>query len=155
MPKGIIVFGLNGSGKSTLGKALANALGYKYMDIEDYYFHESEVPYSKQRSREECLELILKDAKKYENFVISALKGDFNEEIESYFKLGIFMTAPHSVRTQRVRQRSIDKFGDRVKLGGDMHESEEKFLEFVKSRTQASIEKVVIAIERCAYYEND
>ena len=34
----ILVCGLNGAGKSTLGKALAEALHYQFIDIEDIYF---------------------------------------------------------------------------------------------------------------------
>ena len=34
----IIVCGLNGAGKSTLGKALAEKLNYRFIDIEDIYF---------------------------------------------------------------------------------------------------------------------
>ena len=51
MPRGIIVCGANGSGKSTFGRELARALRYRYMDIEDYYFKESAVPYSEPRRR--------------------------------------------------------------------------------------------------------
>ena len=40
MVQGIAVFGLNGVGKSTLTHALAKAMGYFEMDVEDYYFPE-------------------------------------------------------------------------------------------------------------------
>ncbi|MDR7855204.1 shikimate kinase [Tissierella sp.] len=49
-PHGIIVFGANGSGKSTLGRELANLLNFKYMDIEDYHFYKSKIPYTLERS---------------------------------------------------------------------------------------------------------
>lgn len=35
MEKGIMICGLNGSGKSTLGSALAESLGYFFIDNED------------------------------------------------------------------------------------------------------------------------
>ena len=140
MSIGIIVFGLNGSGKSTLGKELASLLSYKHMDIEDYFFMESDIPYSKQRTREECLGLLLKDTREHGKFVLSAVKGDFGEEISSLYKLGVFIDVPYDIRIKRVEQRTIDKFGDRIKKGGDMYESEKKFLEFVKSRNIASVE---------------
>lgn len=61
---GIIICGGNVSGKTTLGRELAKALFYKHMDIEDYYFLDAPVPYSKSRSREEVCDLILQDIKK-------------------------------------------------------------------------------------------
>ena len=48
-PHGIIVFGANGSGKSTLGRELARVLNFAHLDIEDYYFEQSEIPYTKVR----------------------------------------------------------------------------------------------------------
>ena len=35
---GILICGLNGAGKSTLGKALAERLGYEFIDNEDLWF---------------------------------------------------------------------------------------------------------------------
>jgi len=141
MSKGIIIFGLNGCGKSTLGKELASVLGYKYMDIEDYFFIESDIPYTKQRTREEYLSLMLNDIRKHDNFVLSAVKGNFGEEISSLYKLGVYIDVPYDIRVKRVEQRAIDKFGDRVKTGGDMYESEKEFFEFIKSRNIESVER--------------
>lgn len=56
---GIIIFGANGSGKTTLGRELAGLLGFRHMDIEDYYFEKSEIPYTVKRSRKDCLELMI------------------------------------------------------------------------------------------------
>ncbi|MBO4884841.1 MAG: hypothetical protein J5602_05975, partial [Clostridia bacterium] len=36
--RGILVMGLNGCGKSTVGKALAEKIGWRFMDAEDFYF---------------------------------------------------------------------------------------------------------------------
>ncbi|MCK8060726.1 MULTISPECIES: AAA family ATPase [unclassified Fusibacter] len=140
MSNGIVVFGLNGSGKSTLGRAVANALEYKFMDIEDYVFLESEIPYTKQRSREEYLRLMQNDIREHDKFVLSAVKGDFGDEISSAYRLGVFIDVPYDIRIERVEQRMISKFGDRVKFGGDMYESEVQFLDFVKTRNVLSVE---------------
>ena len=53
MPNGIIAVGLNGRGKTTIGRELAKALNYKNMYVEDYYFLESEIPYTISRTKEE------------------------------------------------------------------------------------------------------
>lgn len=77
MPNGILVFGANGSGKSTIGRELARVLNYKYMDHEDYHFFKSEIPYTAERSREECLSFMLADINEYGSFVLCAVTGDF------------------------------------------------------------------------------
>ena len=91
---GIIVFGANGSGKSTLGRELAYVLNFTHMDIEDYHFEKSEIPYSIERSHEDCLNLMLADIRKYKSFVLSAVTGDFGEEISSMYELAVWISAP-------------------------------------------------------------
>lgn len=125
---GIIICGGNGSGKTTLGRELAKVLFYKYMDIEDYYFLDAPILYSKSRTREEVRELMREDIKKYKNFIISAVNGDFGEEINSKYKLAVFLDVPLDIRLKCVKQRAYDKFGDRVLAGGDMYEQEQRFL---------------------------
>ncbi len=132
---GIVIFGLNGSGKSTLAKALATELDYKYMDLEDYVFIKTEVPYSKQRTRDEYLSLVKNDIDKYKNYVLASVKCNFGDDISSSYSLGIFLDVPYDVRIERVINRMNVKFGNRVKEGGDMYETEMKFLEFVKARS--------------------
>ncbi|HWS29780.1 MAG TPA: AAA family ATPase [Clostridia bacterium] len=141
MPGGIIVFGANGSGKSTLGRALARTLNFKYMDIEDYHFIKSEVPYTVERTREDCLNLMLADIEKYGSFVISAVVGDFGEEISSMYNLAVFISAPLKTRIERIKQRAYEQHGERVREGGDVYEQHLKFVDFASSRSLSKIEE--------------
>lgn len=126
-PHGIIVFGANGSGKTTLGRELAQLLGFKHMDIEDYCFKRSEKPYSQPRSREDYLDLMLSDIRRYRSFVISAVIGDLGDIIPKYYELAVSLSAPFHVRMERVRQRSYEQYGERILPAGDMYEQETKF----------------------------
>ncbi len=141
MPRGIIVFGANGSGKSTLGRELARVLNYKYMDIEDYHFIKSEIPYTVERSREDCLNLMLTDIRKYGSFVISAVIGDFGEEITSMYDFAVFMSAPLETRIERIKQRACKQHRERICEGGDMYEQHLKFIDFVASRSLSRIKQ--------------
>ena len=141
MTRGIIVFGPNGSGKSTLGRELASVLNFKYMDIEDYHFIKSKIPYTVERSKEDCLNLMLTDIEKYGSFVISAVTGDFGEKISSMYDLAILISAPLETRIVRIKQRSYKKFGERVCEGGDLYEQQLKFVDFVASRSLSGIEQ--------------
>ncbi|MCH5188213.1 MAG: AAA family ATPase [Oscillospiraceae bacterium] len=135
MPEGIIICGGNGSGKTTLGRELAAAIGYKHMDIEDYYFMEADIPYSRPRTRDEVIQLMLKDTEKYGHFIISAVNGDMGKEINSMYCCAVYLSAPKELRLERVKRRAIDKFGDRVLPGGDMYEQEQLFFKIVLSHT--------------------
>ncbi len=140
MPHGIAIVGLNGSGKTTLGRGLAQRLGYYRMDVEDYYFPKSDVPYAVARTREEVERLMLADIESHGDFVLSAVCADF-ASIEKYYSLVVYLEAPKQERMERIRRRSIDRFGERVLPGGDLYESEEKFFTFAAKRTPEKIEK--------------
>ena len=61
-------------------------------------------------------------------------------EINENYTLVVYLDVPLDVRMKRIRQRAIDKFGDRVLPGGDMYEQEEKFFAFAEKRTPEKIE---------------
>ncbi len=140
MKRGICVCGLNGSGKTTLAEALATELNFKHMDIEHYYFTSADNPYASSRTREEVERLLLEDIKQNPCFVFSAVNGNMTPEINACYGLVIYLDVPLNVRMKRIRQRAIDKFGDRVLLGGDMYEQEEKFFAYAEKRSPDKIE---------------
>ncbi|MDR2932768.1 MAG: AAA family ATPase [Oscillospiraceae bacterium] len=140
-PHGIIVFGANGSGKTTLARELARVLSYKHMDIEDYCFEETAIPYAKARPREDYINLMLNDIEKHRSFVLSTVIGDLGDAIAQFYELAVYMSAPHELRMERIKQRSFSQFGNRVLKGGDMVERELRFYEFVATRPLEKIER--------------
>lgn len=145
----IIVCGLNGSGKSTLGKVLAERLHFHFIDNEDLYFPKTDPDYvyATPRSREEVEKLLWSEIKAYENFVFTSVRGDYGETICPYFQYAVLIDVPKDIRIQRVKNRSFQKFGERMLLGGDLYEQEEKFFDFVKSRPENMVEKWVQSIK--------
>ena len=141
MQYGICICGLNGSGKTTLGAALAERLGFKHMDVEDYYFTRADNPYASARTRDEVEVLLLEDIKQNPCFVFSAVNGNMNSEINSCYDLVVYLEVPLELRMKRIRQRAYEKFGDRVLPGGDMYEQEEKFFAFAEKRSPEKIEE--------------
>jgi len=140
-PRGIIVFGANASGKSTVGRELARILNFKYMRHQDYHFEETEIPYTVERSREDCLSLLLADMEKHGSFVLSAVTGDLGGTIPQYYELAVYVSAPHELRMKRLEQRAYERHGERIREGGDMYEQHLKFVDFVASRPQSRIEQ--------------
>ena len=140
---GIIVCGLNGVGKSTLGKALADRLNYHFIDNEDLYFPKTDPDYiyASQRTREEVERLLLEKIRTHNNFVFVSVKGDYGETACSFFRYAVLIEVPRDIRLKRVRDRSFGKFGKRMLKGGDLYEREERFFEFVRSRSEDTVEK--------------
>jgi adenylate kinase family enzyme len=144
MPYGIAIVGLNGSGKTTLGHALAEHLGYFRIDVEDYYFP-TEGAFDTPRDRDEVERLMLADIEKHGNFVLSSVCANF-ASIEKYYSLVIYLEAPKELRMYRIRQRSFDRFGERVLPGGDLYESEKNFFAFAAKRTPQKIEEWIAGL---------
>lgn len=143
MGTGIIICGLNGTGKSTLGKALAEKLHFYFIDNEDLYFPKTDInyKYSFPRTHEEVGKLLFEEIKAHENFVFASVKGDYGESIYPFFQYIVLIDAPKDIRIQRVKNRSFQKFGDRMLFGRDLYEQEERFFDLVKSRPENIVEE--------------
>lgn len=138
MATGIIVCGMNGAGKSTLGRALAQKLGYRFIDIEDMYFPKTDPNYlySSPRTSEEVEELLIKEIAGCKAFVLAAVRGDYSERIAKSFDLAVYVQVSKDVRMERVKKRSYEKFGERAMPGGDLFEKEQRFFEMCANRDE-------------------
>ena len=133
---GIIICGMNGSGKSTLGHALAEHLGWRFIDNEDLYFPKIDPahPYAVERTQAEVEALLLYELRRDERFVFAAVRGNYGVDMLSYYKAAVLVEVPREIRLQRVKARSYAKFGERMMPGGDLYESEKRFYELIAAR---------------------
>ena len=76
------------------------------------------------------------EVQKHENFVFAAVKGDYGDAVIPLYRATVLVEAPKDIRSQRIRQRSYLKFGERMKPGGDLDESEEAFFRFAEARDE-------------------
>lgn len=145
MGTGIMICGLNGTGKSTLGKALAEKLHFYFIDNENLYFSGTELScvYAAPRTREEAETLLFREMNAHENFVFASVKGDYGEAVCPFFQYAVLISVPKDIRLQRVKNRSFQKFGSRMLPGGDLYGQEERFFDFVKSRSEDTVEEWV------------
>ena len=143
MRNGILVCGLNGCGKSTLGKALADELGYYFIDNEDLFFPKSDPNYlyAFPRPKDEVEKRLLDEIKAHQHIVFAAVKGDYGKEVIPFYNCAVLIDVPKEIRLQRVKDRSFQKFGNRMLPGGDLYEKEEKFFNFVESKAESSVEE--------------
>lgn len=145
-PRGVFLVGLNGSGKTTLGRALAEALGWFRMDVEDYYFPDMAVPYANPRPEDEVRRMMLADIRAHGDFVLSSVRADLGGDIRKHCSLAVWLRAPAEIRMARIERRELARFGDRVLPGGDMYERQRQFREMVANRTEACVEESLRAL---------
>ena len=146
---GIQICGLNGSGKSTLGRALAERIGFYFIDNENLYFSRTNTnePYMNPKSREDVERLLAEEINKHPDFVFTAVKGDYGKENTSMYDYIVMIEVPKNVRSQRVRNRSFQKFGNRMLSGGDLHSQEEAFFQMVEARQEDYVENWLQTVE--------
>ena len=134
---GILICGLNGAGKSTLGRILADRMGYEFIDNEDLYFPKEDPNYmfSGPRSEEEVVRLLEEKITANNRFIFAAVRGNYGDQLVSSLDHIVYIEVPKQVRGQRVRDRAYQKFGDRIRPGGDLFEKENKWFSLTDSRT--------------------
>ena len=128
MKQVIHIFGAAGSGTSTLGRALAERLGLKFMDSDDYYWLPTEPRFTAKRPPEERLRLMEADIERSEGAVISGAFAGWGDPLIKKFTLAIRLVTPTDVRIQRIKEREYRRFGDRISEGGDMYAQHQDFL---------------------------
>ena len=135
---GLIICGMNGSGKSTLGRALAERLGWRFIDNEDLYFPKTDParPFAAERAKDEVEALLLAEVQRDERFVFAAVRGNYGETVLPYYKAAVLVEVPREVRLERVKARSYGKFGARMLPGGDLYESEKAFYDLIAARPE-------------------
>lgn len=145
MGTGILICGLNGCGKSTIGKALAAKTGFHFIDNEDLFFSRSHPndPYTNPRTRDEVERLLMDEVKKHPHFVFAAVKGDYGKAIIPFYQYAVLIEVPKQIRSLRIRNRSFQKFGNRMLSGGDLYQQEEAFFQLAASRQEDEVESWV------------
>ena len=135
---GIIICGMNGSGKSTLGFALAESLGWRFIDNENLYFPKADPlhPYAAERTQAEVERLLLAEVRRDERFVFAAVRGNYGEAVLPHYKAAVLVEVPRDIRLERVKARSFARFGARMQPGGDLYESEKRFYDLIAARPE-------------------
>ena len=133
---GILICGLNGTGKSTLGRLLADRMEYEFIDNEDLFFPKADPSYtfSNPRSKEEVIRLLEEKISRNNQFVFVAVKGDYGDRLIASLDYIVLIEVPKQIRSKRVRDRSYQKFGDRILPGGDLYEKESKWFSLTDNR---------------------
>ncbi len=126
----IHIFGASGSGTTALGRKISEELGFLHMDTDDYFWLDTDVPFTVKRSKEERLILMKKDIDRAENVVLSGSLTEWGDELMPLFTLAVRINTETNMRIERLKVREYARFGDRIREDGDMYRAHIAFLKW-------------------------
>ncbi len=122
MIKHIHIFGASGSGTTTLGKRISAELGFNHLDTDNYYWEPTNPPYQIIRALDKRKELLDRDLKLHDRWVLSGSLCGWGDYLINDFDLAIFLYIPKKVRMKRLEEREKKLYGDKILKGHEQHE---------------------------------
>ncbi|WP_092522476.1 AAA family ATPase [Onishia taeanensis] len=107
----ILITGAAGSGTSTLGKAVAKEMNASFLEADDFYWLETNPPFTQKRPVEERRRLMMSSLESCPNAVVSGSVMQWGEQVENAFDVIIFLYVETHIRLKRLREREVYLFG--------------------------------------------
>ncbi|MGN0971515.1 MAG: MazG nucleotide pyrophosphohydrolase domain-containing protein [Aristaeellaceae bacterium] len=126
------IFGASGSGTTTLGRMLAEEQGWTHLDTDDYYWLLTDPPFREARPKDERLTMMRRDINAAEHVVISGSLVGWGDGLIPRLTLCVRTVVDPDLRLERLYQRELARFGERILPGGDMYEANQAFLQWAR-----------------------
>ncbi len=137
----IHVFGASGSGTTTLGRALAAELGLAFLDTDDFFWEESDPPFSRIRERAARIAELGSATSRLGSWVLSGSMTGWGDFLIPELDLALYLYLAPEIRMARLRKREAERYGDRIGEGGDMRAAHEEFIAWASRYDSAGLEQ--------------
>lgn len=127
----INIFGSSGSGSTTLAKTICEMFDYHFIDVDDYLWKKTDPPFTKRNTNQEASHLIKNALKQGKHAVISGSLVGIADELKPKIDLFVYINLDKDIRIHRIQKREEERFGDRIKPGGDLYMQHIDFLQWV------------------------
>ncbi len=132
MPR-VHILGASGAGTTTLGAALAERLGIVHADSDTFFWQPTEPPFTTPRPPEARVAEASRVLTPEGDWVFSGSAVGWGGPFEPLYQLIVFVRLDPAIRLARLRARETQRYGDRLKPGGDMEKAAAAFLEWARS----------------------
>src|SRR5688572_20498003 len=132
LPNRIHVFGASGSGTTSLAIAIATTYGHRHLDTDDFFWMRTDPPYRQKRPPKERLELLWQAVRASTSWVLSGSLCGWGDPLIAEFELVVFLAVPTPVRLARLRLREIERYGEQIAPGSEVHRAHEEFLDWAE-----------------------
>jgi adenylate kinase family enzyme len=126
----ILIFGASGSGTTTLGNQIAQKTDFIHLDVDAYYWKQTNPPFQEKIPLLERNENLRNDFNKYKNVVVTGSLVSWGKEWESAFDLAVFILLDNTIRMERLKKREIERYGNQLQTNQEIKKTSEAFLEW-------------------------
>lgn len=127
-PLRLHILGASGSGTTTLGRLLAQDLGLRHFDTDDFFWEPSDPPYQQQRSPDQRLTLLRQALNQHDRWILSGSLCGWGDPLVPLFDAVIFVTLPADLRLERMLQRERVRYGSDIEEGGYLYHKHVEFM---------------------------
>lgn len=135
------IFGSSGSGSTTLAKKIAREHQFNLIDVDDYLWKKTRIPFSERYTNQEAKELIQEAISEHEHHVISGSLVGICDDLKPQIDLFLYINLDINLRLKRIHEREVTRFGSRVLEGGDLYSQHQEFLKWVSEYDSNSEEE--------------
>lgn len=124
----VLIIGGSGAGTSTLGRALASALATQHFDVDDFFWHPTDPPFTTRRSEGERVALMERMFLPRADWILSGSPMGWGDAVIARLTHTVFLTLDPAERVARLIAREVSRYGARIALGGDLEPAHREFV---------------------------
>lgn len=125
----IMIMGASGAGATTLGDALVkNNPDFLHLDSDVYFWEKTDIPFDQPRKTEERNLLFESDFSTQKNIVVTGSIFNWNNIYKDLFDLVVLLYIPQKLRLQRLADREILRYGNKILFDEKLNAKYKAFL---------------------------
>lgn len=126
----ILIFGASGSGTTTLASSLSQRTGFPHLEVDSFYWKPTNPPFQEKVDKTVRQNNLLQNFQSYDNVIICGSMVSWGEVWETAFDLVIFIYLKNDIRMQRLQNREIERYGDRLFSDKQTQENSKAFIQW-------------------------
>ncbi len=132
------IFGASGSGVTTLGTHLSKLLNLPYFDSDNYFWEKTDMPFTMKRNPEIRNQIIKNDLNVHESWILGGSIINWGNGVFPDFDLIVFLWVEPDIRSQRLRNREFERYGDLIYYDDDRKNKYQTFINWAADYDKCS-----------------
>jgi len=124
-----MIMGASGAGDTTLGNHFVkNNTRFLHLDSDEYFWEKTDPPFQEARISDERNLLFETDFYSQENVVVTGSIFRWKTDYKDLFDLVVLLYIPQEIRLQRLAEREISRYGNKILFDEKLNAKYKAFL---------------------------